>query len=714
MPMGVARRRLKPRRARPIASVRTLVTAGDLLSRFRFALPEGGSLPQEVWRRRHTAILWLLALHIAIIFLFGVARGSSIPHALLESGVVAAFAAAGLWRSLGNRLRSAMAVLGLLSSSAILVHLSGGSIEMHFHFFVMVVVIALYQDWVPFLLAIAYVVIHHGTIGVIDPTAVYNHPAAWASPWKWSAIHGLFILAASVASLIAWRFTERSRARSQLILDSAGEGIYGMDCDGRATFVNPAAAQMLGYRVEELVGKKINHLIRGPSTPGAANHGSGASSKEFAEDNERGAREDTFHRKDGSRFPVRWFGTPILERGRIIGSVTTFRDVTDEHQLEARLRQSQKMEAIGQLAGGVAHDFNNLLQVILNYADFLEEDLGDDPRAADVKAIRGSGERAARLVSQLLAFSRKDVTNRVALDLSTAIQDMNELLRRTIRSDIEMKVDLSPELDAVLIDPHQVQQLVVNLVVNARDAMPAGGKLTIRTFNVEIDEDFARAHPGLSVGPNVCLSVADTGHGMTEEVRTRVFEPFFTTKPRGSGTGLGLSTVYGIVKASDGHISVYSEPGLGTVFSVYLPATDQAAMPSPPRGAPMAAGGRGETILVAEDEDNVRELVERILTNNGYHVLAAPSGNDALRVSREHPGTIDLLLTDLIMPGMSGTELSRAINGSRKEMRTVHMSGYPDDVITHHGMGNVRHYLPKPFNTAALLAKVREALDSEA
>jgi CheY-like chemotaxis protein len=264
------------------------------------------------------------------------------------------------------------------------------------------------------------------------------------------------------------------------------------------------------------------------------------------------------------------------------------------------------------------------------------------------------------------------------------------------------------------MDPQQVQQLLINLVVNARDAMPNGGKLTISTSNVEVDEEFARLHPGLFPGWNVCLSVADTGVGMSEEVRTRVFEPFFTTKARGSGTGLGLSTVYGIVKASEGHIAVYSEPKLGTVFKVYLPATDQAAVESSPGTASPTAVGRGETILVAEDEDKVRELVERILTNNGYRVLSAPSGSTGLDMSQSYDGPIDLLVTDLIMPGLSGTQLASAVRASRPETRTIFMSGYPDDVLDHHGLGEGQRYLSKPFTAASLLAKVREALDAPA
>jgi len=691
----------------------TLVSPRELFSKIRFALPEGGSLPAKVWQRRHTAILGLLWLHAAGIVVFAMLRGNSLGHALVEGSVVAAFAVAGLMKNLHRRMRSAMAVLGLLSSSAILVHLSGGSIEMHFHFFVMVVVIALYQDWVPFLLAIGYVVVHHGTIGIIDPTAVYNHPAAWANPWLWAGIHGTFVLGASVASLIAWRFTEKARAEAQMILNSAGEGIYGIDIEGRATFVNPAAAAMLGYPADALVGKKMHEVtLVKPGDAPPVKSGECPLYKAFEEGKNRVDLNETFYRKDGSSFPVECSGTPIRERDKIVGTVMTFRDVSGEHQLEEQLRQSQKMDAVGQLAGGVAHDFNNLLQVILNYADFLSEDLGDDPRAADVKAIRTSGERAAKLVSQLLSFSRKEVTNPVPLDLSTVIRDMNELLRRTIRSNIDMKAELSPSLRTTLMDPQHVQQLLVNLVVNARDAMPDGGKLTISTANVEVDEEFARIHPGLTPGQSVCLAVSDTGCGMTEEVSSRVFEPFYTTKPRGSGTGLGLSTVYGIVKAAEGHISVYSEPELGTVFKVYLPATDQAAVESVPGTASPTAAGRGETVLVAEDEDKVRELVERILTNNGYEVMVAPSGSDALEFSRSYQGPIHLLVSDLIMPGLSGTELSRAINGSRPEMRTIYMSGYPDDVLDHHGLETGKRYLPKPFTAASLLSKVREILDS--
>lgn len=678
----------------------------------RHAVPEGRSLPERVWQRRHAGIVVLLWLHAVVVGAVAMFRGFTLVHSLFEAGVIVIFAAAAANKAFSRQVRSIAAVLGLVSSSAVLVHLSGGSIEMHFHFFVMVVVIGLYQDWVPFLLAIGYVVVHHGTIGVLDPGSVYNHPGAIKNPWLWAAIHGVFILAESAASMIAWRLFESAHRQTQLLLESAGEGIYGLDTRGRVTFVNAAAATMLGTPREDLLGKEMHALIHHTKPDGSPyptdecpiydTFSNGTTAREV---------DEIFWHADGTSFPVEYSSTPIRERGKVVGAVVAVRDVSKHKQLTDQLRQSQKMEAVGQLAGGVAHDFNNILGVIINNAEFLAEDIERGvARGEDVEEIRVAGERAAKLVGQLLSFSRKEVAHPVVLDLNEHVGGMEQLLRRTLPANIELRFELAEDLWATKIDPSQVQQVVLNLAVNAGDAMPGGGKLTFRTSNVEVDEEFAQLHPGLTVGNSVCLSVSDSGVGMTEEVRRRVFEPFYTTKPRGAGTGLGLSTVYGVVKQANGHISVYSEPGLGTSFKIYLMASE-SALTQPPAGDRQAVeGGRGEKILVVEDEEALREVVERVLTRNGYEVVALPCGNQALDTLREDADRrIVLLLTDVVMPGLSGPELAEQAKEIRPDVRHIFMSGYPDHLTG--GVGSGDSYIQKPFTAETLLAKMRQTLN---
>lgn len=382
--------------------------------------------------------------------------------------------------------------------------------------------------------------------------------------------------------------------------------------------------------------------------------------------------------------------------------------------LEQQLRQSQKMEAIGRLAGGVAHDFNNLLTAINGYSSLaLQRSNPDDRVKGYLEEIKKAGERAANLTRQLLAFGRKQMLKPVVLNLNDIVSDMNKMLRRLIGEDIRFTAKFDPDLKPIKADPGQIEQVLVNLVVNSRDAMPQGGILTIETTNFESHAEFAVKHLGLAPGQYVVLTVSDSGCGMDEKTKARIFEPFFTTKEKGRGTGLGLSTVYGIVKQSGGSVWVYSELGKGTVFKVYFPQLEEGPEFAKPALVETAVPRGSETILVVEDEDVVRGLARKILEQAGYYVLDARGGEEALRLCRELPGPIHLLLTDVVMPETSGKEIAECMQKLRPLTRVLYMSGYTDDAIVHHGVldSNVE-FIQKPFTPIALARKVREVLDA--
>lgn len=419
-------------------------------------------------------------------------------------------------------------------------------------------------------------------------------------------------------------------------------------------------------------------------------------------------------RKDGTAIDVSLTISPIVDSGgSLIGVSKIARETGERRRLEERLRRSQKMEAMGRLAGGVAHDFNNTLTAILGFSQIALEGLAaDHPLHETVLEIRKAGERATELTRRLLAFSRQQLTTPRVLDLNKVVEGISEMLRRVIGEHIEIATRLSPELGNVISDQAGVEQAITNLVVNARDAMPQGGKITIETSNVDLDEEYCSQHAGVAPGPHVMLAVTDTGKGMSKETLSHLFEPFFTIKPQGKGTGLGLTTVYGAVKQSRGHVAVYSEPDHGSTFKLFFPRTDESRDPTPVP-APASPEIRGkETVLAVEDDDAIRLLLQKQLKAKGFsaHVFGSP--DDAIAFCRSFDGGIDLLLTDVIMPRMNGRALADAIKGLRPGLKVLFISGYAPSAIVDLGLALPdSQLLMRPFSHEALVRKIREVLD---
>jgi PAS domain S-box-containing protein len=502
--------------------------------------------------------------------------------------------------------------------------------------------------------------------------------------------------------------TEQHQGRTRLgvMIEKMPAVLWTTDTELRFTSSMGAALELLGLRSNELTGKTLFEYFqtKDPEFSPIVAHKKALRGESVTYELEWQRRVFESHVQ-----PLRG------SEGELIGVIGVALDITDRKHLADQLRQAQKMQAVGELAGGVAHDFNNLLMVVKGHAEMLLDRLPkSSPQRSNVEQIQTAAERAASLTAQLLAFSRKQVLQPRVLDLNEVVGGMIQMVSRVIGENIELAFMPGAKLGNVKADPSQIEQVVLNLVVNARDAMPEGGRLTIETANIELDKSYTVQHAVVEPGPYVMLTVTDTGCGMDTKTQARIFEPFFTTKEQGKGTGLGLATVYGVIKQSDGYIWVYSEIGRGTTFKIYLPkVAEKVEELAAVKTIPAPASG-SETILFVEDEQSVRELVREYLSARGYRVLEASDGIQALDIAVAHPGAIQLLITDVVMPRLSGRELANQIATARRDLKVLYISGYTDDSIFRHGvLEGGMEFLQKPFNLRTLAQKIREILDDE-
>jgi len=504
---------------------------------------------------------------------------------------------------------------------------------------------------------------------------------------------------------------QRLRKLSRAVEQSA-DLVCITDRRGTIEYVNPAFEQLTGYSRDEVIGQNPRLLKSGQQDPEMYRElwETVLAGKVF-----RGILAN--RKKNGELYYLEKTITPVRDAaGEITHFISNDRDITERRRLEAQLQQAQKMDAIGKLAGGVAHDFNNLLMIISAYAELMQDSLvPEHPLRSNVHEILTAARRAADLTRQLLAFSRKQVQALKLLELNPIIEEIGKMLPRLIGEDIELVLTPGEALGKVKADPVQIEQVVMNLAANARDAMPEGGRLTIETSWAHLDETYIQRHSNVPPGEYVVMTISDTGEGIAPHHLSHIFEPFYTTKPEGKGTGLGLATVYGIVKQNQGFIWVYSEPGQGTTFKIYLPRIadmrKEITLVRPAAECPRGA----ETLLLVEDENAVRRSASEFLARNGYTVLEAENGEDALRISRGYPEPIALMVTDVVMPQLSGASLARLLAGERPEMKTLFVSGYAESTILKHGVVDVsRRFLQKPFGLKDLARKIREVLDSGA
>jgi PAS domain S-box-containing protein len=523
--------------------------------------------------------------------------------------------------------------------------------------------------------------------------------------------HALALRAQELQRQQAEAALRASEERFRALVENSSDALLLLDAEGRVTYTTLSSQRHLDWKADDVLGRSVFDFLhtddretitarmvetlQNPGVPITA--------------------EVRFQHADGNYRTMEVVAVNRLGDPSVRAIVVNARDIADRRRLEEHLRMGQKMEAVGALAGGVAHDFNNLLTAILGYCNLMLDEVSkEDPLRQDLEEIRSAGERAAALTRQLLAFSRRQMLQPQFVDVNTLVRQLEKLLRRMLSEDVVLLTALAPDLHTVKVDPASIEQVLVNLAVNSRDAMPDGGQLTIETANVDLDSGYAESHVPVIPGRYVMLAVGDTGQGIDATTKARIFEPFFTTKEQGKGSGLGLATVYGIVKQSGGYIWVYSELGHGTVFKVYFPVAESPA--APPRGQRNDADLRRqawETVLLVEDEDAVRALAREVLRRQGYVVLEARHGVDALHLAERHPDDIHLMITDVVMPHMGGRELAERLCSVRRKMKVLFMSGYTDHALMNRALTAESSFLQKPFNPEALARRVRQILDAE-
>ena len=518
------------------------------------------------------------------------------------------------------------------------------------------------------------------------------------------------VIQCNIRDITAHKKVENAVTRLAAIIESSDDAIIGKDLNGTIQSWNTGAEKLFGYSAAEMMGGSIMRLI-----PADRQDEVNQILEKIRHGESVRNLETVWQAKDGRRIDVSVTVSPIKDStGKIVGASKVARDITERRKLQAQFVEAQKMEVVGQLAGGVAHDFNNILSIIVGYNSLIEADLEpDSPLLTFTEQIQLSADRATGLTRQLLVFSRKQKVQPVVLDLNDTVKDLEKMLRRLVDENIEIKFVPGKQAGRIKADPGYIWQVLMNLVINARDAMPNGGQLTIATKNVMLDGDYARTHTGVIPGNYVMMSIGDTGTGMTDEVKARLFEAFFTTKPAGKGTGLGLATCQTIVQQSGGSIDVDSRVGRGTTFKIYFPQVDEPLETDAKsiKAGPMPRGT--ETLLLVEDEPDVRHLAQRLLEAQGYAVLRATNGQDALRVAREHKGSpICLVVTDVIMPLMGGKVMAEWLKATYPDLKILFTSGYTDEAMAQHGLikGEI-DFLAKPFTAAALARKVRDMLD---
>jgi PAS domain S-box-containing protein len=672
-------------------------TVAMTLARVWSLVPAGGSLPDSVWRSRRRFLVGLAWFHAIAIMLSGPFLGyrwelsfahETVLHPVAEGLIVAFFATLACWPGTSRIFQATAVGFGLLSSSAILVHLSGGYIEAHFHFFVMLAFLALCQDWIPYLLSVAFVAVHHGVVGVMWPSEVYNHPAAYNSPWKWAAIHAAFVLASCVGSVFAWRFNERAFAQTALILEAAGEGIFGLDMEGRIVFINPAAASMLDTDAKAAVGLAVTKILRHLNADGTATpEGEWPVFAPLADGRARHETDRLFARANGEYFPVDYVSTPMIERSQLTGLVVSFNDITERHRSAAALHRShrqledtlaelkttqrhmlqqERLRAVGQMASGIAHDFNNTLSPIVGFSELLlRRPESVDDKEKYLQLIHTAAQDAAAVVRRLgdLYRERSENATHSPLNLSRCIDEAVALTRPRWRNQaqaggvmIAVETDVASGLPLVTAEAAQMREMLTNLIFNAVDAMPIGGTITVRAW---------------SEAGRVILEVSDTGTGMTDEVRQRCLDPFFSTKGQ-QGTGLGLALVQGIVQRHAGELTIESTLGHGTTVIVRLP--DHLTIPTPVAASGPATAPRRLRILVVEDEPAVRTIVTHQLISEGHTVDSASNGLEGLE--KFMAGWFDLVVTDRAMPEMGGDQLAASIARLAPEKPVIMLTGF--------------------------------------